>query len=356
MKVFHLMYSEMGGVASVVFSLIEADKDKILNQKILFAGPSLYKSYKLKAKKLKIKYNWVKTIKFLPLFSYFIVIKKILIHKPEVIFLHNFFIIPCVIYKLFFKKIIIIYINHTPINNITWKDAFVKKFNFFIDRFILLNKKSYLFYKKRFNIPLKKISLITNGINIKFFSKSYLRKKKYFKIGMACRVNKLKKYDLILESLLTKELKNLDIIFSLAGVGEDLNNFKNKINELKINNKIKTEGYLDEINLKKWYNSLDLYIHASSGEGMSTSILQAMSMKLPVLGSHVTGITDVIGRKKYLGLLFKNNVNDLSKKIKYFYFLNKKTKIKFIKTQYDYILVNHDYRKMFEKYLSLITK
>ena len=44
---------------------------------------------------------------------------------------------------------------------------------------------------------------------------------------------------------------------------------------------------MDEIKLKKWYNSLDLYVQASVGEGMSMSILEAMSMKVPVIGSNV---------------------------------------------------------------------
>ena len=121
-----------------------------------------------------------------------------------------------------------------------------------------------------------------------------------------------------------------------------------------MNNKIRLEGYLEEKKLKKWYNSLDLYIQASAGEGMSTSLLQAMSMEIPVIGSNVTGINNILGKKKYLGLLFKNNVEDLSKTIEYFYFLKKKTRIKYVKTQHDYVLNNHNCKLMFEKYLSLI--
>ena len=172
---------------------------------------------------------------------------------------------------------------------------------------------------------------------------------------MACRVNSFyKKYNLIAESLLSKNIKNLDIHFSLAGNGEDLNSFKKKIKQLGLNNKIRSEGYLEEKKLKKWYNSLDLYIQASTGEGMSTSLLQAMSMKIPVIGSNVTGIKNILGKQKYLGLLFKNNIEDLSKKIEYFYFLKKRIRIKYIKTQHDYVIKNHNCKLMFEKYLSLI--
>ena len=124
-------------------------------------------------------------------------------------------------------------------------------------------------------------------------------------------------------SLLSKELKDLNICFSVAGTGEDLKNFRNRIEKNKVGHKIKLEGSMNEIKLKKWYNSLDLYVQASVGEGMSMSILEAMSMKIPVR-SNVTGINSVIGKKIYLGKLFNNNVKDLSKKIKYFYYLKEK--------------------------------
>jgi glycosyltransferase involved in cell wall biosynthesis len=148
----------------------------------------------------------------------------------------------------------------------------------------------------------------------------------------------------------------LNIRFSLAGSGEDFFNIKNKVIELKLNNKIKLEGYLNEIKLKKWFESLDLYIQASSGEEMSTSLLQAMSMKVPVLGSDVVGINNFLCKYKYLGLLFKNNVTDLSKKIKYFYFLEKKIQNKYAIKQRQYILDNHNCEVMFKNYLSLISK
>jgi glycosyltransferase involved in cell wall biosynthesis len=355
MKILHLVYSGLGGGASVVFSLIEGNRNKLIKNEILFSGPKIYNDIKSKALSLNAKFKYIKTVKLLSFISYFSILKEIINHKPKVILLHNFLIIPCILYKIFFPFTKIIYINHTPINKFTYKDFIIKKLNLFISKVICLNQEAYIFYKKELKLQSSKISCITNGININFFSRTNLKKKKYFKIGMACRINSFyKKYDLIAESLLSSNLKNLNIHFSLAGNGEDLNNFKKKIKQLELNKKIKLEGYLKEKKLKKWYNSLDLYIQASKGEGMSTSLLQAMSMKIPVIGSNVTGIKNILGKKKYLGLLFKNNIQDLSKKIMYFYFLKKKIRNKYIKTQYNYILRNHDCKLMFRKYLSLI--
>lgn len=356
MEVLHLAYSGLGGTASVVFSLIEGDKKKILNNSILFTGPKINSDYKIKSIRLGIKFNYVRTIKyFYPIF-FLSIIKKIIHCKPRIIFLHNYLIFECLFYKIFFPGTKIIYINHTPINNFTWRDRLIISLSLFINKIVTLNKKTYIFYKKKNKSNLSKVVLIPNGINTNFFSRLNTTKKNYYKIGMACRINKNKKYNLIIDSLLSKEIKDLNIKFSIAGTGNDFYNIKNKIKRLELKDKIKLEGYLNEVKLKKWFETLDLYIQASSGEGMSTSLIQAMSMKIPVIGSNVVGIRDFLGKYKYLGLLFNNNITDLSRKIKYFYFLKKRIKNKYIETQHKYITKNYNCEIMFKNYLALILK
>lgn len=167
---------------------------------------------------------------------------------------------------------------------------------------------------------------------------------------MACRVNRLKYYDLIANALNNSHLKNLSVEFLLAGDGEDLNDFKIRIKNLNLQKKVKFFGNLNEPNLKKWNAGLDVYIQSSVGEGMPISLLQAMSMNIPVIGSRVSGTKEILG-KKYVGLLFNNNVKDLAKKIKYFYYINKKEKLKYINTQRKYVILKHNYKKIFNKYL-----
>lgn len=355
-KILHMVYSGIGGTSAVVFSLIEAD-NKQLKHSIIFSGPKLIEDYKNKCKKLKINYNWIKTKKFFYFFSFFLIFNKIKKQKPNVIFIHNFYTIHCFFYKFFFPTVRLFYISHTPLNLIKWKDKIIKYFYGYLDKIIFLNKNSLIYFKKKFKLYSKNTCLITNGINHDFFSRTFYRNKKFknFRVGMACRINKLKYYDLIANSLNSNTLKNLNIEFLLAGDGEDLNNFKIRIKKMGLQNKIKIVGYLDEIKLRRWYKTLDLYIQASAGEAMSISLLQAMSMEVPVIGSRVPGITNILG-KSYIGLLFNNNVSDLSKKIKFFYFLTKKEKKKFSISQRKYVISNHSYKKMFKKYFFEIKK
>jgi len=226
----------------------------------------------------------------------------------------------------------------------------MKYFHSFLSKLIFLNRETFNFAKKNFNISKKKICLITNGINTDYFYPINVKKGNTFKIGMACRVNRLKYYDLIANALNNSHLKNLSVEFLLAGDGEDLNDFKIRIKNLNLQKKVKFFGNLNEPNLKKWYAGLDVYIQASVGEGMPISLLQAMSMNIPVIGSRVSGTKEILG-KKYVGLLFNNNVEDLAKKIKYFYYINKKEKLKYMNTQRKYVILKHNYKKIFNKYL-----
>jgi len=354
MKALHLLFSGTGGSASVVFSIIEGDKKKFLNNEIIFTGPKICTDYKIKCSQLSTNFSYIKTIKYISFLSYYLILKKIIDYRPKIIFLHNFLIVPTILYKIIFRKKKIIYIIHTPLNKLSWREYTTIRLSVFINKIICLNEETYIFLKNKFKKKSAKFILIPNGINTNYWSSKISKKKNYFKIGMACRVNEHKKYDLIIKSLLLKNINNLNIRFSLAGDGENYNNLKREIKKMNLNNKIKLEGYLKEWELKKWYKTLDLYIQATSGEGMSISLLQAMSMKIPVMGSEVTGIKNFLCKKKYLGFLFKNNTSDLSKGIKYFYYLSNKIRKKFIITQYDYIINNHDSKKIFLKYFSQI--
>lgn len=349
-NILHLVYSGMGGATTVVFTLIEADKKKKLNQSTLFVGPQLINKDLEILKRFRTKFDWIKTLKFFYLFSIIQTLNKIKSFKPDLILIHNYYIIPCVIYKIFNPNVKLFYVNHKPTNLLDWRDKQIKYFLYFFDKIVVLNKNALTLISSLYKVPLKKLCIIPNGVNTSFFTpKFYKKKKTFFKIGMACRVNKNKFYDLIANALSSHSLNNLNIKFSLAGIGEDLKNFKARVKYMRLEKKVECVGYLNQADLKKWLGSLDLYIQASKGEGLSISLLSAMSSGIPVLGSRVPGIKDFLC-KKYLGILFDNNINDLVKKIKFFYFLSIKKKIKYCRIQQKYITSNFGYKRMFKNY------
>jgi hypothetical protein len=70
MNALHLAYSGLGGTTSVVFSLIEGDKNKILNSKIIFTGPKIHKDYKIVIDNIKRALDLCSPLRNLPIEKY----------------------------------------------------------------------------------------------------------------------------------------------------------------------------------------------------------------------------------------------------------------------------------------------
>ncbi len=353
-KITHILYSGMGGTSDVCNILGKLDKKIKTKSSFIQIGPKRFnKSISQKNQKT----YYIKTLRFFTIFYFLSVLNVLLKERPKLVILHNYQIIPVFLYKfLFFKNLIIIYVDHNSINSKSFKDFFVCKFfKFTIDFFITLNKDSLNFFYKKIKISNNKIKIIPNAVNEKFIKKKLLniKRKKTTIIGMASRINSLKRHDLIVDSLQSSSLKKENLKCIFAGSGENIYQLKKKI---KNNNKFKFSGVLNSKDLKKWYQSLDFYIQATNGEGHSTSILQAMGMNLPILASNVTGIKNFLYPKRNIGITFENNQNSLVSKLKFILKMSNNKKKIIITSQKKYLLENFTENKLLESYKKIIEK
>jgi len=61
-------------------------------------------------------------------------------------------------------------------------------------------------------------------------------------------------------------------------------------------------------------NGLDIYVHCTHGETMSTAIMQALSCGLPVIASNVAGVSNMV--QPDAGMLYRpGDPNDLVEKL-----------------------------------------
>jgi glycosyltransferase involved in cell wall biosynthesis len=86
---------------------------------------------------------------------------------------------------------------------------------------------------------------------------------------------------------------------------------------LGINKKIIFTGWLQKQDLWKIYLASDLFIMPSLSEGMPNTMLEALGLNLPCLGSRIPGIMDIL---HYEELLFdpKNNIGLANRVHKFF--------------------------------------
>ena len=304
----------------------------------------------IKKKNINNKFSFIKTIKYLQFLSWFSIIFKLIKIKPDIIYLHNYQIVPSIVYSVIFKKKII-YIDHAALNYKTSRDKLiVQLIKFFNINIAVLNKENFDYFLKN-NINKKKIHLIPNGVNHIFFKKNKKQKKNSFILGMAGRLDYFKRQDILIKVLSNQRISKLDLKLSFAGDGPKLKQLSKLAKKYNVENKVIFNGFLNDKKLKNWFNNLDLYVHASSGEGMSTAILQAMSMEIPIIASNVYGIKNIYKICPKIGDLFNNNNYDEISNLIYFYYSNNYKRKKQISRKY--ILKDFTVKKMHKKYINL---
>lgn len=131
----------------------------------------------------------------------------------------------------------------------------------------------------------KKIKIIENFINIKNKEKLlYKKRDDYFKILIISRLeNKQKNINSFLFSIKKineNYLKKIKI--SIIGDGVDFKIINNTIIDLKLNNFVDIIKPLSS-DISSYYLNADLFIIPSKWEGVSNSLLEAMSYGLPVI-------------------------------------------------------------------------
>ena len=260
---------------------------------------------------LKIKTYWLKydysgdSFRYVFLFfkKYFYLLKIIKSKSPDFIYLNipwptMGFIMLLVCSIKSFKSIALFHCVPEDL-----KQNYFRKiiYNLYISRNITLltqtNSKASLL-KKQLGSNNIKINILPNGIYINELLHSKrdyeLLNKEYIKLISVGRLSFEKGY-----RILFKEIKNIDFVefkLDVFGEGPLYNNLVSQINEYGLHNKVKLNGYSENIiTLMMGY---DFLILSSLHESFPTVILEAMSSGLIVISSNFKGVDEIIDHEK----------------------------------------------------------
>jgi len=113
-------------------------------------------------------------------------------------------------------------------------------------------------------------------------------------------------------------IKDLDVMVSIVGEGEDKKKLKELATTLNIRNKVNFYSWKGAEELKYFYKSADIFIHpAIWPEPFGMAVVEAMAAGVPVITTKNTGSAEVVGST---GLFFeKGNHKELKKNIETFY-------------------------------------
>ena len=241
--------------------------------------------------------------------------------------------------KLLNPKLKIIYTCHShPNYNRKDFDSFIKFINYRIRKFIRL------FLIKRFQKPIIVVSKATkkllvkdnlkendiivlyNGIDVNFWKKKNNCKKlkkelglknNEFLVGTVARIDYDKDFPTFFKvvKLVTAQVPNVKFVVVGDGKGNELYNTKIMAKKMGLEGTVFFTGHRND--LLDIYSSFDLFLMTSLSEGLPNTVLEAMSMEVPVVSTAVGGVPELVinGETGYLCQV--GDVKSLAEKIVY---------------------------------------
>ncbi|HHD63369.1 MAG TPA: glycosyltransferase family 1 protein [Desulfobulbaceae bacterium] len=315
MRITQILYSGLGGHGSVAFSLLDADEKTQWDPFMGFLGiEPLSEDYVQKCHEKKIAFRYFSAVSGKPWMTWLAIYQWLEEVRPEAVILHSpTALLPCLWYTRRFTVPLVV-VEHEPNalkRSVDWGVS--RLVQLFADSVVLLTPDYQKEMKQRLGsfFQFRKNHVIPNGIDTQLFCPSAysfdsnLNKKRVIRMGMAARFTETKRQDVLVEMMveLNKKMPEVEWKLSLAGQGVNWNTIAELIRDKELQSCIELPGMLDPQALSAWLQSLDIYLHASEGETLSTSLLQAMATGLPIVASDVPGIRNLVGGDNACGLL-----------------------------------------------------
>ncbi|MET3617139.1 glycosyltransferase involved in cell wall biosynthesis [Peptoniphilus olsenii] len=165
-----------------------------------------------------------------------------------------------------------------------------------------------------------KIHVLYNGIDteekIDFLPKvAFLQKHKVvyngeFIVGIAARLDKVKDHETFIKAARKVIDKNLDILFLIAGDGDERTNLEEMVQNLGISSQVYFLNFVKD--KYSFFNAIDLNVLTSISESFPYVIMEAALVGVPTISTRVGGIPEIV-KDDVTGYLFEvGDENSLS--------------------------------------------
>jgi glycosyltransferase involved in cell wall biosynthesis len=200
----------------------------------------------------------------------------------------------------------------------------------------------------------EKIKVVYNAFASKNVdeTKEELRKIFGFEGNIIFSVGRLvpwKGFELLIEIM--KDLPNIKLF--IAGDGPDKEKLKKKIKDLRLDDRVKLVGRLEQNDLLKKIKASDLFVLNTGYEGLSHQLLEVMAVGTPIITTNMGGNLEVVDDGKEGILVSYNNKKELKKAI--LCLLNDKEKTENLAKNAQEKVKSFNKEKMLEKTINTIT-
>lgn len=245
--------------------------------------------------------------------SIYISYKAIKNFNPDIIACHSSMAgIAGRIVSIFFKKSKVIFTAHSwafttgaPTIRKVFMVPIEKFLSYFTDKIICVSefdKSLALKYKIANN---DKLQVVYNGVKNRELRE--IKNVDIFRIVTVSRLDYPKLPDLLIQAF--SLIRGANISLEIIGYGGNINQIKSLIKSLNLEQKINIHENLKKDDIFNHLSNSDLFVLISKHEGLPLTILEAMSVGLPVVASNVGGINEEV--KSDFGFLVQNNIDEI---------------------------------------------
>jgi glycosyltransferase involved in cell wall biosynthesis len=189
-----------------------------------------------------------------------------------------------------------------------------KGLGFFSKKLITVCSADKDFGIKHKIVSPEKLVTIHNGVKDQtLLAATKLEKPDSFVMVMSARFQNQKDHLSLVRALIP--LKEYNWILYLLGDGEEtVGEIKKVVSDNDLTEKVKFIGYVSDVH--SYLAIADLFLLISKWEGFPLSILEAMSMKLPIIASNVGGVNEQVIDEQNGFLVARQDVNTITERIK----------------------------------------
>lgn len=211
------------------------------------------------------------------------------------------------------------------------------------------------------NVGLKreKLEIIPFGVDINFFRPLKIPKNKdVFQILSVGYLIERKGFEYLIKAMNYVLKEHRSVHLTIVGSGPQEKKLKDLLKELKLKDNVEIIKNVSDHELLNLYNSSDLFVLPSvvdsqgNTEGLGVVLLEAMACGLPVIGSNIGGIVDIIKDGKTGFLVEEKDVNGLSQTILRL-IKDEESRKKIALDGYNEVRKNFSWKKVAESYLKV---
>lgn len=215
----------------------------------------------------------------------------------------------------------------TIINSYCGKENLIRK-GFSSEKFVVIPNAIKIGYKRHNSTYSKQINILSVG-----------------------RFTPEKDYFTSLKAIKSLQLKGLSFKYTIIGWGTLLEKIKEFVLQLNISHFV--EILIDPPNIEDYYLASDIFLQTSLFEGMSNTVLEAMSYSLPVISTNVGDNNRIVLHEKNGYLCEIGNHYDIADKLSIL-ISDKEKRLIFGRNAFEHVSQNFDYNIFKKRYINLI--